>query len=95
MIGQLAAYHTNSGFRITPIVALLKPNTSVNADSNEVDEIFYVPIDHFLDDDKHYSIYVEGNNLLQKVHFMPYKHYNIWGATAAIINNLAKQIKAT
>jgi len=24
-----------------------------------------------------------------QVHFMPYKNYNIWGATAAMLNDLA------
>ena len=92
VIGQLHPYQTITGFRITPIVALLQPNSPMCIDKNEVDEIFYVPIQHFLNNEQHYAIDVQHNTGNHKVHFMPYKHHNIWGATAAILKDLGQHI---
>lgn len=93
VVGQLHPYQTITGFRITPIVAIIQKNSSVSIDTNEVAEIFYVPIAHFLDKESHYAINVKHKTGNAKVHFMPYKHHNIWGATAAILNDLAEHIR--
>lgn len=95
VLGQLHPYHTITGFRITPIVAFVKSNSSTSIDHNEVDEIFYVPISHFLNTKKHISLEVVHSTIRQKVRFMPYKQYNIWGATATIINDLVNLIEPT
>jgi 8-oxo-dGTP pyrophosphatase MutT (NUDIX family) len=92
-VGRLHCYHTLTGFRITPIVALIKPNSNIIIDSNEVDEIFYLPISHFINKQNHLAIEIEQNRKRHKVHFIPYKHYNIWGATAAIISDLSIHIR--
>jgi len=92
VIGQLHPYQTITGFCITPIVALLDPDSVMNIDTNEVDELFYVPFQHFLNNQQHYAIDVQHNIGNHKVHFMPYKQHNIWGATAAIIKDLGNHI---
>ena len=93
VIGQLHPYQTISGFSITPVVAILKALPDFNIDKNEVSEIFHVPFQHFLHPTKHYTIQVNHKAGNHKVHFMPYKSYNIWGATAAILNDLSLHIK--
>jgi 8-oxo-dGTP pyrophosphatase MutT (NUDIX family) len=95
IIGQLHPYQTISGFSITPVVAILNSSPSFFIDRNEVAEIFHVPLQHFLHSKKHYSIQVSHKTGNHKVHFMPYKSYNIWGATAAILNDLSLHIKNT
>ncbi|MDG1752480.1 MAG: CoA pyrophosphatase [Thalassotalea sp.] len=95
IIGQLHPYQTISGFSITPVVAILKTTPEFFIDENEVSEIFHVPFQHFLHSKKHYSIQVSHKTGNHKVHFMPYKSYNIWGATAAILNDLSLHIKNT
>ena len=92
-IGQLHCYQTLTGFRITPIVALVKPNSKIIIDTNEVDEVFYLPIGHFINKQNHLTVEIEQNTIRHKVLFIPYKHYNIWGATAAIINDLSEHIR--
>ena len=92
VVGQLHPYQTITGFRITPIVAILKPNSSLVMDKNEVDEIFFAPIQHFFNNKKNYAIDVQHKTGNHKVHFMPYKHHNIWGATAAILKDLSNHL---
>lgn len=92
IIGQLHPYQTITGFQITPIVAFLQSNSATQIDKNEVDEIFYVPIQHFLNNKQHFTIDVQHKKTHSKFHFMPYKHHNIWGATAAILKDLVEHI---
>ena len=93
IVGQLNCYQTLTGFHITPVVALVKTDITPVIDRNEVEEIFYVPVSHFLNTQKTIALEIEHNTHRQKVHFMPYKHYNIWGATAEIISDLASHIR--
>lgn len=92
IVGQLHPYQTITGFSITPIVALLPSNTTYTIDNNEVAEIFHVPFHHFLDNNTHSSMNIVHRSGTHKVHFMPYQHYNIWGATAAILKDLVQLV---
>lgn len=91
VIGQLKPYQTISGYEITPIVAMVKNNNHYQIDKNEVDEIFHVPLSHFLHQ-QHIQVPIYQKGMQHNVHFMPYQHYNIWGATAAILRDLANLI---
>ena len=44
VIGTLPEYHTGTGFRVTPVVGIVKPPFEVNADPFEVAEVFEVPL---------------------------------------------------
>ncbi|GAA6205465.1 CoA pyrophosphatase [Thalassotalea sp. SU-HH00458] len=93
ILGQLHPFQTMSGFSITPVVAMLKRSPFYTIDENEVAEIFHVPFHHFLSTTQHYTIEVINKTGQHPVHFMPYKSYNIWGATAAILNDLSLHIR--
>jgi 8-oxo-dGTP pyrophosphatase MutT (NUDIX family) len=93
VIGQLPSYEIISGYQVTPIVALIDSGQVYQKDINEVDEIFHVPLQHFLLDENHHSIDSYRNGRLHNVHFYPYRHYNIWGATAAMMKDLVNRIK--
>lgn len=94
VIGQLKPYQTISGYEITPIVAIVQSNKQYNIDKNEVAEVFQVPLSHFLQRQYHIQVpfYHQGRH--HKVHFMPYQHYNIWGATAAMLHDLSVLINS-
>ena len=93
IIGQLPSYEVISGFQVTPIVAMIDSLQPYQKDENEVDEIFHVPLHHFLQNENHHIIdsYRNGNH--HQVHFYPYRHYNIWGATAAMLKDLINRIQ--
>lgn len=92
VIGQLPAYQTISGYQVTPIIAIITKNQSYVMDTNEVSEIFQVPLQHFLNSHEHHIIVACKNGRQHNVHFMPYKHYNIWGATASMLKDLINHI---
>ena len=92
VIGELPPYHTISGYQVTPIVAIVAKEQDYVMDPNEVSEIFQVPLQHFLNSREHYVIVASKNGRPHNVHFMPYKHYNIWGATASMLKDLINHI---
>lgn len=93
VIGQLPSYEVISGYQVTPIVAIIDSVQTYQKDDNEVDEIFHVPLQHFLQDANHHTIASYRNGRHHNVHFYPYRHYNIWGATAAMMKDLINRIK--
>ncbi|MBL4942050.1 MAG: CoA pyrophosphatase [Colwellia sp.] len=93
VIGQLASYEIISGYQVTPIIAIINSVQTYQKDDNEVDEIFQVPLQHFLTDENHHTIVSYRNGRHHNVHFYPYQHYNIWGATAAMMKDLVDHIK--
>ena len=95
VIGQLHPYQTISGYIVTPIVAIVESNIQYKADTNEVAEIFQVPLNHFLNASNRHTISVQQQGRSHNIHFVPYKNYHIWGATAAMLNDLAIHISYT
>ena len=92
IIGHLAPYRTISGFKVTPCVALIDEPKTFQIDTNEVAEVFDVPLRHFLERSTHITIDVPHRKGKHQVHFMPYQRHNIWGATAAMLHDLANLI---
>ncbi|WDE10081.1 CoA pyrophosphatase [Thalassomonas haliotis] len=92
VIGQLNPYRTISGYIVTPIIGFVPGNYSYHADDNEVAEIFQVPLQHFLNSHNHQTLQAMLHGRQHQVHFMPYQHYNIWGATAAMLKDLAEHL---
>ena len=93
IIGQLHPYQTITGYIIKPVVAFLPTNLALKASLDEVEEIFEVPLEHFLNPANIHSFWLEKQKLRYQIHFMPYNHYNIWGATAAILKDLGDHIR--
>lgn len=93
VIGQLPTYEIISGYQVTPIIAIIDKQPIYQQDDNEVAEIFQVPLQHFLQDNSHHCISLLRRGKHHNIHFFPYKHYNIWGATAAMLKDLVEQIK--
>jgi len=88
VIGRLNDYVTRTGFRVTPIVALIDAPYPTDPDDHEVAEVFEVPLSFLMDELNHQKCtrIFAG----QKRHFwaMPYDDYYIWGATAGMLKNL-------
>lgn len=93
LIGNLPDYVTGTGFRVTPIVGLVRPPFELTLDTFEVAEAFEVPLSHFLDSANHlrHSLEIEGRT--RHFHAMPYGDYYIWGATAGMLMSLYRLIK--
>lgn len=92
LLGALPDYLTGTGFRVTPIVGLVRPPFELALDAFEVAEAFEVPLSHFLDPTNHqrHSLQVEGRT--RHFHAMPYGDYYIWGATAGMLMSLYRAL---
>jgi len=93
IIGQLPTYEMISGYLVTPIVAIIDQQPNLQQDDNEVAEIFQVPLQYFLQGSNHHCISMFKRGRDFNVHFFPYKHYNIWGVTAAMLKDFIEHIK--
>ncbi|OGA00678.1 MAG: hypothetical protein A2Z64_13205 [Betaproteobacteria bacterium RIFCSPLOWO2_02_67_12] len=92
VLGRLADYRTRTGYRVSPVVALVTPPFELRLDAHEVEEVFEVPFSFLLDPANHqrHSRQFHG----REVHYvaMPYRQHYIWGATAAILVNLYRDL---
>ena len=94
VLGYLNDYPTGTGYRITPVVGLVKPPAEFKCDPGEVAEIFEVPLALFLEAERfeRKSLIRDGLNLP----FFEVNHgeYRIWGATAGMHWDFCKQVNA-
>lgn len=88
LLGSMAPFQTATGFIIHPFVGLVEEPGELRPDPNEVDEIFEVPLDFLMNPDNHRPYMLDHGGCRYRLHAMPYKEYNIWGATAAILRQL-------
>lgn len=88
LLGYLPEYRTGTGFRVTPVVATVRPPFDLVPDPFEVAEVFEVPLSFLLDADNHQQHSLHYRGALRHFYAMPYGDYFIWGATAGMIRSL-------
>lgn len=92
LLGRMPEYLTRTGFRITPVVAIVLPPFELQRDANEVEEIFEVPLAFLLDPANRQRQSREWQGELRWFYAMPYQQHFIWGATAGMLVNLSNQL---
>lgn len=88
LLGRLPDYRTITGFRVTPVVGLLRPPLILKLDDFEVAEAFEVPLPFLLDPVNHQRHSIGSGPLKRHYWAMPYGDYYIWGATAGMLVSL-------
>jgi len=92
ILGYLPEYRTGTGFRVTPVVAVVKPPFDLHPEPGEVAEIFEVPFSFLMDAANHQQHSLHYRGKLRHYFAMPYGDYFIWGATAGIIVTLSRAL---
>ncbi len=92
VLGFLPEYRTGTGFRVTPVVALVTPPFQLTLDPFEVAEAFEVPLAFLLDPANHKRHSLHYRGALRHFFAMPYGDYFIWGATAGMIRSLTERL---
>lgn len=87
-LGFLDPYLTGTGFRIIPVVALVREGFALTLDPNEVAAAFEVPLDFLMNAENHQRHAREYRGKQRFYHAMPYEDRYIWGATAGILKNM-------
>jgi len=93
-LGHLPDYFTVTGYQVTPIVGLVSSVDELVPDTNEVAEIFQVPLAFLMDPANHQIREWEGPNGRRRFYAMPYESKFIWGATAGMLRNLYHFLRA-
>jgi 8-oxo-dGTP pyrophosphatase MutT (NUDIX family) len=103
VLGTLPIYTTGTAFIITPVVALVTPGFNVQANPDEVADVFEVPLDFVMDPSNHRRHVFEWEGVRREWLSMPYrdraedgtvKERFIWGATAGILRNFYRFLSA-
>lgn len=96
VIGTLPDYVTGTGYRVTPVVALVQPPFTLQPDDNEVAEVFEVPLAFLMSGANHRRLSFdlpEGAGR-RSFYAMPFERFFIWGATAGMLRNLFHFLRA-
>ncbi len=94
IIGLLPEYWTNSGYRITPVVGLVKPPIVLQPNPEEVEEIFEVPLSFLMNGMNHQRRTAHFPNGSRTFYAMSFDRFFIWGVTATILRNLFHFVRA-
>ncbi|MCC8537143.1 CoA pyrophosphatase [Xanthomonas axonopodis pv. poinsettiicola] len=92
-LGYLDPFLTVSGFRVTPVVAVIDPGFVAVPQPEEVAEVFEVPLAYLMDPDNLRSVELEFRGRPRRVLEYDWPGQRIWGATAAILLNLRRRLE--
>ncbi|MFT4246726.1 MAG: CoA pyrophosphatase [Pseudomonas sp.] len=92
-LGYLDPFITVSGFRVTPVVAVIDPAFVPVPQPDEVAEVFEVPLAYLMDPDNLRSVHIEFRGRQRRVLEYAWPGQRIWGATAAILLNLRRRLE--
>jgi len=94
VVGRLADYYSGSGFRITPVLAVVRPGFTLTINPDEVDEAFEVPLAFLMDAANHKTDSRIWGDIKRHFYTMPYGDRYIWGVTAGIIRAVHDRLYA-
>jgi 8-oxo-dGTP pyrophosphatase MutT (NUDIX family) len=92
IIGRMPDYVSGSGYRIAPVLGIVRPDFSLTLNSEEVDAAFEVPLRFLMDPANHGRDSRMWNDLEWVFYEMPYDGQRIWGVTAGIIRTLYERL---
>jgi 8-oxo-dGTP pyrophosphatase MutT (NUDIX family) len=91
-LGYLDAYLSNSNYLVTPVVAQVAPDYTLDLNPEEVAAAFEVPLTFLMDAANHqlHSRALRGRE--RRYYAMPYGERYIWGVTAGIIRSMYERL---
>lgn len=93
VLGTLPEHETVTGFRVTPVIAVLDREFEIKPEPGEVDEVFSVPLKHLMNPAS-YLIESRRWRGARRYYFtVPFGPYYIWGATARMLRGLAARME--
>jgi 8-oxo-dGTP pyrophosphatase MutT (NUDIX family) len=93
LLGRLDIYVTGTGYRVTPVLGLLAARPTLLNAPAEVAEVFELPLTTLLDPLAPERRSAEYGGHLRHYWVWPHPTQYIWGATAAILVQLARRLR--
>lgn len=93
VIGQADTYLTITGYQVTPVIGVIPPDLRFTPSEAEVASVFEVPLAFLLDTANHVEATLEWQGRDRHYYEIMWEDRRIWGATAAMIVNLARRLR--
>jgi 8-oxo-dGTP pyrophosphatase MutT (NUDIX family) len=94
ILGRLGDYITGTGYRVTPVLALVSPGFTTTLSAAEVDAVFELPLSILLDPAAPERRQAELAGRIRHYWVWPHPEHFVWGATAAILVQLARRLSS-
>lgn len=94
VVGRMPDYVSGTGYRIAPVLSVVRPGFRLRLNPAEVDAAFEVPLRYLMDPANHRQASRMWNDLEWLFYEMPYDGRRIWGVTAGIIRTLYERLYA-
>ena len=92
VIGPMPEIPVMSGFRITPVLATIRPGFTLQPNPDEVEHVFEVPLSFLMNAANHEQGEWERGGQMRRFYVMPYEGWRIWGITAGIIRSVYERL---
>ncbi len=93
VLGRLNDHVTGTGYRITPVLAVLPPALTYTVSAHEVEAMFELPMRVVLDPHAPRRQRQHTGGVWREYWVWPHPEHFIWGATAAILVQLARKLR--
>lgn len=92
-IGLADPYRTVTGYRVVPVVAAIPAGLTLSPHEAEVADLFEAPLSFLLDPANHRRMSADYQGRTRHYWQIDWQGRPIWGATAAMIVNLARRLE--
>ena len=92
VLGEADPYRTVTGYGVTPVVGLIPPDLELIPNPAEVADWFEAPLDFVLDPMNQRRMSADFKGRKRHYYQIDWQDRHIWGATAAMLVNLARRI---
>lgn len=89
--GYLQTFETGSGFLVLPVVGYVRPGFKLKINTEEVADVFEVPLNFLMNRENHNIKQDVWNGQLRSYYSMSHEQHHIWGVTAGILRNLSER----
>lgn len=93
LVGPADRYVTVTGFQVTPVIGVVPPDLPLIPSAAEVADWFEAPLAFVLDPANHLEHEVDWQGRRRRYYEILWNERRIWGATAAMIVNLARRLR--
>ena len=92
VVGELGIFTSRVGIKVKPIIGLLEDIPHLTPSPDEIDSIFTVPLDVFLEQKPNYQHKIKYMGLSIPVPSFNYQGYVIWGLTGFMIVEFMRRV---
>jgi 8-oxo-dGTP pyrophosphatase MutT (NUDIX family) len=93
-VARMPQYLAATGFRITPVLAVVRPGFKFTLNQHEVDDVFEVPLSFLMQPENHRRDSGMLGGAVRHFYRIPYGERMIWGVTAGIVRTIYERLYA-